>query len=287
MGKALLRLEDIGPGGYYESAENGAKLLVVASRLKTSGIPFQAAVIPRFVDPGRRYDRSIADLADPEAARFVHLLHGLVRCGASLGMHGYTHQYGHSVSGEGNEFADASCRQDCPPDDPPSALADPAAFRQSYAFGRFHSALTAFRAAGLRAEWFESPHYVASEVQRRILDACSGVIHETNPDFPESRRVTLRPSLSARGWTAYVPTPLGYVGGSSVDRDVDRILHAASEYGEEELASFFYHPFLEFPYIRRDSGGRWRYGANSPLHRLTGGFGRLGRRFVSIRELTR
>lgn len=282
MGIALIRLEDIGPGGHYESAEQRAKLLVVADYLSASGIPFQAAVISRFVDPGRGVDRSIESPADPAAADFVRTLHSLARRGASLGMHGYTHQYGNAVSGEGYEFTYPGCRQDCPPDDDPKAWRDRDALRRTYAFGRFARAASAFRAAGLRPDWFETPHYAVSIVQRGILDACSSVMYETNPDQPDSRRITVRPSRSAWGRTFYVPTPLGYVGGSAVDEDTDRIIREAGRYGGNDLASFFYHPFLEFPFIRWRPGGRPIYAESSPLHRIVKAFASLGRRFVSL-----
>ncbi|MGV2805802.1 DUF2334 domain-containing protein, partial [Clostridium perfringens] len=51
MNKALIRLEDIGPGGWYETEEQQAKLLVIAQFLHHQQIPFHLAVIPRYVDP--------------------------------------------------------------------------------------------------------------------------------------------------------------------------------------------------------------------------------------------
>lgn len=290
MKKAMIRLEDVGPGGYYESAENQAKLLAVADYLKSEGVPFHVAVIPRYVDPVRRTDRSMADLADPNAAAFVRMLRGLKERGASFGMHGYTHQFGNAVSGEGYEFHSADCTadygDDCQPDDSADALARPRLLRRSHAYRRYTEALRAFRSAGLRPDWFETPHYAASPVQRAILEACSGIMYETNPSSPDSRRATIRASDSPLSAGAvYVPTPLLYAGGSTVKADLERMLAAVGTYGDGELAFFFYHPFLEFPYIRLRENAAAAYAPHSPLRRLIAAFKAAGRRFVHVPDL--
>jgi hypothetical protein len=285
MGLALIRLEDIGPGGHYETEESQMKLRIVAEYLRAEAIPFHAAVISRFVDPVRGIDRSVANPYDGEAARFLQTVRALVTCGASLGMHGYTHQYGSSVSGEGYEFSYAGCTADCPPDDSPDSLAGADRLERSYAFRRFAMAAAAFRTAGLHPDWFETPHYAASTVQRRILEACFPLFYEENPDAPGHRRVSIRISNSAWGAAWYVPAPLSYVGGQSVERDVKRICSDAEQYAEEDLASFFYHPFLEFRHIRLRDGLPPLYEDETPLKTIIRRFQVLNRRFVSIRSL--
>jgi hypothetical protein len=281
---ALIRLEDVGPGGYYETAENQIKLLVIADYLYARRVPFHVAVISRFIDPGRGIDHSIGNPYDSTASRFSQTLHALTARGASLGMHGYTHQYGQSVSAEGYEFAYSGCSRDCPPDDPPDSLSAQR-FQRSYAYSRYSMALSAFQAARLRPDWWETPHYAASEVQRKILEACSWLIYEDNPDAPDSRQVTHRKSKSILGKTFYVPTPLGYVGGASVDQDVSRIINLVDQFDDDDLASFFYHPFLEFPYIHIRSDAPPYYDAVSPLKTLIQHMLSHGRRFVSILDL--
>ncbi|MGZ4135713.1 MAG: DUF2334 domain-containing protein, partial [Tumebacillaceae bacterium] len=51
MKKALIRFEDIGPGGYYESPDNIIKLRAIAEYMRSEGVPFHVAMIPRFVNP--------------------------------------------------------------------------------------------------------------------------------------------------------------------------------------------------------------------------------------------
>jgi hypothetical protein len=285
--KALLRLEDIGPGGYYETAESQMKLRAVADYLYMQSVPFHVAVISRFVDPERGVDCSIGNPYSAASVRFVQTLHTLCARGASLGMHGYTHQYDQSISGEGYEFAYSGCKKDCPPDDPRESLSSMIHFQQSYAYRRIHKASSAFQAAGLRPDWFETPHYAASEVQRKILEACIWLFYEDNPDAPNSRQVTFRSSRSILEKTYYVPTPLGYIGGETVEHDVNRMISQVNHFGENDLASFFYHPFLEFPYIHIRKYAPPYYEERSPLKRLIHHMLSTGRRFVSIQDLIR
>jgi len=283
--QALLRLEDIGPGGYYEDQEARHKLAAVGEELHRHNVPFHAAVIARFVDPVRGIDRPLGASGAPAAAGLSALLRVWRARGVSLGLHGYTHQYAGSISGEGFEFAYPGCSENCPPDDGPLALTALAPLARSYAYRRLALAFAEFRAAGLRADWFETPHYAASPVQRRILEACTRIMYEDHPDAPHSRRVSSRPSASRCGRTWYVPTPLGYVDGSFVERDTARIVSEAARYAPDELASFFFHPFLEFPYIRLTADGRVVYDERSPLHTIIAGLKAMGRRFVSIRSI--
>ncbi|MDB4867614.1 MAG: hypothetical protein JWR03_1947 [Cohnella sp.] len=283
---ALIRLEDVGPGGYYETAENQVKLVAVTDHLYRQGVPFQVAVIPRFVDPSRGIDRSMADVSDPVSVGYLRMLRALAARGASLGIHGCTHQFAQSVSGEGNEFYEADCTANCPPDDVRDTLTNHTKFTQSYAYRRLTMALTQFHAAGLRPDWFETPHYTASPTQRSILEACNRLIYEDNPADPRSRTITYRaPATPFSRGTFYVPTPLGYVNGASVDQDVQRISEEMRQYGEEELASFFFHPFLEFPFITLQKDAPPIYSEYSPLKRLIRNFKADGRRFRSILHL--
>jgi hypothetical protein len=287
MLEALIRLEDIGPGGYYETAESQMKLLAVADYLYMQRVPFQVAVISRFVDPLRGVDYAMGNPHNSVSIRFVQTLHALCKRGASLGMHGYTHQYGQAISGEGYEFAYSGCKKDCPPGDPLESLSTMLHFQQSYAYRRFYMAFSEFHAAGLRPDWFETPHYTASDVQRKILEACTWLIYEDNPEAPDSRQVTFRSSRSIFGKTYYVPTPLGYVGGATVEQDMLRMMSQANRFGEDDLASFFYHPFLEFPYIHIRKNNPPYYEDRSPLKRLIQHMLSNGRRFISPLDLIR
>ncbi|VTR30922.1 Uncharacterized protein conserved in bacteria [Actinobacillus pleuropneumoniae] len=288
MNKAMIRLEDIGPGGWYGTEEQQAKLLVIARFLHHLQIPFHLAVIPRYVDPAQHTDRSIADLQDEASLRFVRLLRTMAALGSSLGIHGYTHQYGGSVSGDGFEFAYSECTADCPPDDTPEAVASLLQVQQSYAYRRVQLGHQAFQSAGLTAAWFETPHYAASPVQRQIIEICNGVLYESPPDEPHAKTAVLRhnPDDPLTNGTIYVPTPLYYVSGHNTEAEVARMERTLKDFtGERELASFFYHPYLEFPYIRFLDDGTVHYDEHSPLRRILRLFERERKSFVSLTSI--
>lgn len=293
MRKAMLRLEDIGPGGAYESEESLLRLKAIGHFLHSRGIPFHIAVIPRYLDPVKGIDRSIDQAENPYIRHFLEMLSYMIQCGASLGMHGCTHQYGATVSGEGYEFSGKECdASECPPDDSAVACYQQKEMFSSYAFHRFREGLSIFHRAGLTPDWFEAPHYTASTHQRCILEACMDLFYENPPSTPNARRPMLldKDSEFYRG-VLYVPTPLFYVDGSSPQKDVQRMTAEMKSYRKDDLASFFYHPFLEFPFIRLSpSDGekmntRFQYEENSYLDQLIRDFTQEGYKFVSINSL--
>jgi len=188
MRKALIRFEDVGPGGHYASFEALEKLKVIIEYLHSQGIPFHISVIPRFMNPHTGYDRSITLSYDSYIRLFNQTIqYKMDSC--RLGMHGYTHQYEKSVSGDGWEFACSSCRRrNCPPDDLPTACTREADFIHSYAYQRLKAGYQAFQQSGIKLGWgFSAPHYTASPTQRSIIEAWFGLIYENYPDDPENR----------------------------------------------------------------------------------------------------
>ncbi len=282
MKKALLRLEDVGPGGYYESEESLWKLRVIADFLSAADVPFHVAMIPRFINPKTGYDRSIADRCDPHVRSFLATLDYLHKRGGSIGLHGYSHQHGESVSGDGFEFAYAECTTDCAPDDPKAAFLERGAFESSYASARMRNGFLAAFSSGLSIDWFETPHYTASENQRRVIEGWTGLIFENDPHSEETRKIVVDDAdLPLFRGTIYVPTPLYYLDGAHPEQDLQRMCEQSRSFQDGEIAGFFYHPYLEFPFIRRE-GSRVVYEEHSYLKRLVRCFQAERFRFVSL-----
>ncbi len=270
---ALVRLEDIGPGGPYGSEEALQKLAAIADYLYQEGVPFHVALIPRFLDPPKGYDVSIA--ADtPYAKKFVETMKYLQARGGIIGVHGYTHQSGHIVSGLGFEFFDQS-KNPMVPDS------------YEYARERVEEALKLFEKAGIAPGFWETPHYTASPVQYLAFREQIGLLYE---NFCQGERVaTYRTfDLGEPGYRGFVvvPTPLGYIGGQV---KAENMLSYLDRVKYTHLTSFFYHPFREFGYIHKDVDDRgevtYTYDQNSTLHLLIRAIKDRGYRFVSIYSL--
>jgi predicted deacetylase len=241
----LMRLEDIGPGGQYDTIEQLGKLRTVLDYLHNQEVTYHLAVIPRWISmpaDGSRYDVSLDQTDNPYVAAYQQLLKDAVNNGATLGMHGYTHQVGnvrrddgHQDSGIGNEF-----------NNPGSEETMSAAFAEP----RLKEGLAIFKRAGLKPRFWEAPHYRSTPEQDDMFRNYFGLNYQadvqTNRNTPVAQYVTKRnngygeSSLGA----AYVPTPFDYIPSNKDEKLIlDRV-------GKSNIvASFFYHPFLEFKYL--------------------------------------
>ncbi|MBI3766817.1 MAG: DUF2334 domain-containing protein, partial [Ignavibacteriales bacterium] len=94
--RALVRIEDV------DLFENPGKLRDIADFFYSKHIPFLVGLIPFFVDPDAGYRLSLSD--KPE---FVDAIHYMVARGATIVMHGVTHQY-QGVTATDFEFWDGS-----------------------------------------------------------------------------------------------------------------------------------------------------------------------------------
>jgi hypothetical protein len=240
------------------------------------------------MDPPAGYSKSIDELDDIFVRHFNETINYLNHCssGKAVGMHGYTHQYKRSISAVGDEFFSSDCIADCPPDDSWEASSDREAFLSSYASSRMKAGYECFKQSNIPLSWgFSTPHYTASAAQREIMEAWSGIFYENNPWGGGSTSVNIIDKEAAfyRG-VIYIPTSLYYVDGLQAEKDIARIIKTIDGYGENELASFFYHPYLEFGFIELTESG-YTYKENSYLKRLIRAFKERGYTFVSILSL--
>ena len=269
---ALLRLEDVCPGGFYQSEESLEKLRVIAEYLHGEGVPFQVSLIPRMVVPQKGYDVKITDQT-PYAIEFVNTIKYMESMGAIVGVHGYTHQTGNNVSGLGFEFYDRIKSPEAPD-------------TYAYASERISSAMDLFEKAGIKPGYWETPHYTASMTQYPAFEEQTGLIYENL-----YRGVnTIKPQTydyNGPGYRGFitVPTPLGYIN-SNVAMEI--VLYSLDRL-KGDLPSFFYHPIREFNFISKgyhENGEKfYKYDHNSPLHLLVKSFKEKGYTFVSIYDL--
>ncbi|WP_018132231.1 DUF2334 domain-containing protein [Effusibacillus pohliae] len=292
--RAMLRLEDIGPGGSYATPDELGRLRAVFEYLEEQQIPFHVAVIPRWKNlrpDGTWYEKGIDDPNPDETVRqFVRLLQDAQRHGAVLGMHGYTHQYGSGKMPNNNQDTGTGAEFD--------VKGAPETAASSYAAERIRKSLAAFEKNGLQPGFWESPHYRDTREQEAVFRSFMGVLYQ--PDFWSPRSLfdlNVYDNENVYGRTSlgsvYVPAPLGYIRGQ---QGVDKVLGKLPTY--RGLASLFYHPFLEYPFLQvvTDASGRpvmrdglpvYRYkpGETSYLHRLVEGFKQNGYQWVSLHQV--
>ncbi|NPV26407.1 MAG: DUF2334 domain-containing protein [Firmicutes bacterium] len=290
---ALIRFEDIGPGGLYSSKDDLGKLRAVMDFCAQENVPFHVTVIPHFkrLDSNNNWQvRSLDDTEpDEETKLFIALLKRAQAKGGIIGMHGYTHQYGdvrrldgHHDSGTGNEFNVAGVEQTTWPD---------------YAAERLNLSLNAFLSHGIEPAFWETPHNVSTSMQKDVFRSYIGLQYESlekkdrNPVYLEGDNQYGSPTLGA----VYVPTPFYYINGANPIGSIDQMLVRLNHFSG--LASLFYHPFLEFPFLEPvivnnevqyvDGLPLYHYKEGTPsyLHRVISGFRQKGYQFVSIHDV--
>ncbi|NEW06663.1 DUF2334 domain-containing protein [Paenibacillus sp. SYP-B3998] len=237
----MIRLEDIGPGGTYSSIESLGKLRAVFEYLQQKQVPYSMAVIPRWINYTKegKYDRSLAQLDDEYTQSFARVLQQAVQAGATLGMHGYTHQVGDTLredgqqaSAIGNEFNVQEVKETT---------------TASFAEQRVKEGIQVFHQAGLFPHFWEAPHYRSTPEQDQIFSSYFGLIYQPH--------LAVKPNLLSADYfnepnqgfgvntlgTVFVPAPLSYV---PANKDEKVIVNQIGK--KDRINSFFYHPFLEF-----------------------------------------
>lgn len=288
----LLRLEDIGPGGQYDSVDKLGKLRAVLEYLGDEGVHYHLGVIPKWVnysENGEIYNRSIDQTDDEYVAALVRLLHQAEGNGGIVGMHGYTHQVGETKrtdgqqeTGIGNEFSIAGL---------------PETDTLEYADNRIREGLKLFRAAEITPDFWETPHYHTSSELQKVFRSYFGLIYENVPENPNQPAMQFVKDGNQRYGaaslaSAYIPTPFSFI---PYNRDERLILDQLGK--SNRIPSFFYHPFLEFKHLLpvydengnqevRDGLPEYRYPDKnrSNLQKLVSEIKERGYKFYSIHD---
>jgi uncharacterized protein YdaL len=215
--RALARIEDVSP--YTDPAALRALAQVFVAR----HAPFAIALIPVFVDPGASLRIRLS-----ERPALVAVLRELVAKGATLVLHGYTHQRT-GVTGEDYEFfADDDGRE---------------------AGKRVERALEEVSAAGLpRPRFFEFPHYSGSAADARVISRLLPNAFQRETVFgkktpAQSLSLTLPFAVDDPCGFRVVPENLGYFRPETPNEIVANA-HAVRVV-RDSVAGFFFHPTFE------------------------------------------
>jgi len=267
---ALIRLEDIAAGHLYNKTESLEKLRIITDYLYAENIPFHVAWVPRYIDtrPSSFLDNDISWQNNMLNADFVYTLDYMLDKDGLIGLHGYTHQYGNTESVGGTEFH-LQANDGIPATD-------------QYVQGRVTAAIEDANRLNIPYSFFETPHYAIAASQLKVLEKNFNIIYEYYPGVI-TKIVNIK---NGDKTTKYIPTPLGYVNGKT---DTPRMIQSINNLKDGTLASFFYHPYLEFSEIQvskeADGYPTYTYKESSILHQLIGLFKEKGYRFMTINDI--
>ena len=232
---AIIRIEDVSP------IDDPDRLREIADILSGEGIPFLVGVIPFYVDPGQGIHVSLSDKPD-----VVDALKYMVRNGATLVMHGVTHQY-KGVTATDFEFWDGNTNRPIK-----GETAD--AISKKLELG-----IQEFLKNGLHPLLWETPHYTApfvvyETVSKYFSTAIEQRLSIEDYDYSQYFPYVIKKDLF--GQTIY-PENLGYVP-LSADKKVSEgyvqnIIRNAKEnlYVRDGFAACFFHPFLDLDLLRQ------------------------------------
>ncbi len=274
--RMLVRLEDVGP--YTDPVQ----LRQIADLLSADRIPFSVALYPVYLGPVTQHPRARFSLKD--RPQLVEAIKYMLAKGGTLILHGYTHQLGDTrnpndgQSGDDYEFLRVHYNAQH------GVVYDAAPARNAAAWTRHRigMALAAVSAAGLpRPEFWQFPEYGASPAEYRVAASeflagtGRGNYAEGWPGHVRLQTLTEQspPYLVRDVYGGPVlPETLGYIAHpserASGPGSVRFLLAAAAAQKavvRDNVAGFYYHPFL----------------GTGPLRRLISGLRREGYQFVS------
>lgn len=226
---ALIRIEDVTP------LDDPDRLREIADLLASKSIPFLVGVVPFYVDPGQGLRVSLSD--KPE---IVDALKYMVRNGATIVMHGVTHQY-KGISTADFEFWDESSNK-------PIRGQTAEEISKKLELG-----LQEFMKNGLYPLIWETPHYTGSFLLYQAVAKYFSTAMEQRlayEDFDYSQYFPYVIQKDIFGQRLY-PETLGYVplnpDRKASDTYVQNLIrHAKTMLAVRDgYASYFFHSFLD------------------------------------------
>ncbi|GAK08435.1 polysaccharide deacetylase family protein [Geomicrobium sp. JCM 19038] len=256
-----LRLEDIHP------LVNPEHLMAIAEELKHLEIPYMMAVIPVYTHPetGRQYHFS-------DSPEVLEALLYMQDHGGSVVLHGYTHQFRQSETGEGFEFWDVENEMpiyhDADTEDPvlyeeedfinPSDYDDYVeqnhTFEREYIESRITRGVQELVNFGLYPLAFEAPHYTMSqhgyEVLSDYFSTYVGQLQLSDEKWEIMDTTPLPTTPDFLHGMTLLPETIGYVQPDA-EQPVQNVMNEVEFYQsvDSSLIGGFYHPYIELKYF--------------------------------------
>ncbi|MFK2826439.1 polysaccharide deacetylase family protein [Bacillus sp. B190/17] len=252
---AYIRLEDVHP------LVDPKNIKEIAKVLKEKNIPYMVAVIPVYINPetGKKYHFS-------DSPELLKVLKEMQKDGGSIVLHGYTHQFRASETGEGFEFWDVEHNR------PIYAAADkPFTLRKESDFGtkaayenylnklqkherkyietKLTKGIQELASYGLYPLAFEAPHYTMSQngyqVVSEYFSTYVGQVQLSDENWGIMDGAPYITSPSFLNGMQLLPETLGYVRPDD-PKAVQNIMKEAEimKLTEDGMLAAFYHPYL-------------------------------------------
>lgn len=265
---AYIRLEDIAADGLKPdgsakySVSMLEKLKYTAEYLYLSGQKYYIGWIPVYVCPELNYSNDISVYYNLYNSYFIYVLDYMTDHNGHLGLHGYTHQYGNDESGDGYEWGAAT----------PYSVTE----QQE----RMILAKQSSARLGYTPEFFEFPHYEATNEQLLMAEHYFDVVYQNYPDIYKAGEITC---TERSGKTVYyIPTPAGYVRykrDDSIYTNIDYSIKSGN------VLSLYFHPIIDEDNIsvtEYNNTRYWCYESEAALPSILSYIQNLGYNFSSF-----
>lgn len=266
--KAYIRLEDItadglkpaGDGSY--TADMLEKLKYTAEYLYLRGQHYYVAWIPVYADPAENYWNDVSKDYSLYNSYFLYVMDYMADHNGHIGLHGYTHQYGNDESGFGWEWGANT----------------PFNFNEQQR--RMRAAKECADKLGYKAEFFEFPHYDATDRQLKMAEYYFDMICQSYPSAQLANKLTYTTRSGKKVW--YLPTPADHV---HFRRDYAIFDRLESSFNNGYTISLFYHPVLDIYNLEvanKDGKRVWSYNEDGTLPSLVDYITKRGYAFSSV-----
>ena len=258
---AYIRLEDVHP------FSDIPLLKETGGYLAERKIPFMIALIPVYTNPQTGEQIHLRDV--PE---LVSVLKDLQQRGASIVLHGYTHQYRSTETGEGFEFWDVE--NNIPISGHPdeeihikhrhefASAEEYEAYREelrqfdhTYTKTRIESGIRELTSLGLYPVAFEPPHYTMSqEGYRTVAEYFPFLVGQVQVSDKNWHVLISAPSVSRPSFLngmTLLPETIGFYDPSSLTplEDVKEKIKEV-QFVHDGMIGMFYHPYLGLEHLK-------------------------------------
>lgn len=252
---AYIRLEDIHP------LVDPQKVKEIVEVLKEKKIPFMMAVIPVYTNPetGQQFHFS-------NSPKLLKVLKDAQQNGGSIILHGYTHQFRESETGEGFEFWDVENNtpiyagadeefilqeegEFSNKEDYDKYLKDLTEFETNYIEEKLTQGIQELTNYGLYPLAFEAPHYTMSQngykVVSKYFSTYVGQIQLSDKDWEIMDSPPYITESSFFNGLTLLPETMGYVDPDN-PQAIQEMMERAEDYevSDDGVLSAFYHPYL-------------------------------------------